>query len=468
MYNTGLVRPYHSLITLFQHFADVFIILLSLWLGCKGMGVTFDTQYSQLGLLASLLYFLFATHQDIYESWRGQSIRDEILLVGRVWFEVLLVLLAVGFALKSTEYFSRKALAFWATLSPLLLIGLRASVRGVLRKMRSVGRNSRSIVIAGAGVLGLELAKLIGESPWMGMNIKGFYDDKLDLGTKPIHNLDLEVIGPLKQLPVDIHHYRYDEVFIALPMQAENSVKELVSKLADSTIQVQYVPDIFTFNLINSRIRHIGGFPIISVYDSPLDTVGRIIKRGEDIFIGGLILALIFIPMLIIAFLIKCTSRGPVFFKQRRYGLNGEEIWVWKFRTMSVCEDGYVIHQVKKDDCRITRLGSVLRKCSLDELPQFINVIKGSMSIVGPRPHAVAHNELYRKEIEGYMQRHMIKPGITGWAQINGWRGETDTLDKMTKRVEHDMHYIRNWSIWLDIKIILLTLIKGFINRNAY
>lgn len=237
--------------------------------------------------------------------------------------------------------------------------------------------------------------------------------------------------------------------------------------LADTSTQVPYVPDIFTFNLINSRIRDIGGIPVISVYDKPLDSVGRTLKRLEDIVIIALVLMLISVPM-VIAAIVKLGSPGPVLFRQRRYGLNSDEIMVWKFRTMTVCEDGTDIRQATRGDTRVTRVGSFLRKTSLDELPQFINVMHGTMSIVGPRPHAIAHNEMYRNEIEGYMQRHLVKPGITGWAQINGWRGETDTTEKMQKRVEYDMHYIRNWSIWFDLKIILLTILRGFVGTNVY
>jgi putative colanic acid biosynthesis UDP-glucose lipid carrier transferase len=192
------------------------------------------------------------------------------------------------------------------------------------------------------------------------------------------------------------------------------------------------------------------------------------IKRTQDLILGSMILVVASIPMLAIALLIKLSSKGPVLFKQRRYGLGGEEIQVWKFRTMYVCEDGDDIKQAKRDDGRVTNIGRFLRRASLDELPQFFNVLGGSMSIVGPRPHAIAHNELYRSKIEGYMLRHLVKPGITGWAQVNGWRGETDTDEKMEKRVEADLEYVRNWSPWLDFKIILKTIFGVLFNKNAY
>ena len=339
-----------------------------------------------------------------------------------------------------------------------------------LRIKRASGRNTRTVAIAGAGSLGIALADSIEQSPWMGIHVSGFYDDKIARGPvyKSATGLDIPVIGGLEQLVKDAKQGHFDNIYIALPMRAEKKMKTLIHDLGNSSASVHYVPDIFTFNLMNSRMRQIGGIPTISVYDTPFDSVGRFIKRVLDLCLSFIILMIIALPMLVIYCAIKIDSPGPVIFKQRRYGLSGETFWVWKFRSMSSQDNGEHIQQASKNDARITRLGSFLRKSSLDELPQFINVLQGTMSIVGPRPHAVAHNELYRHEIDQYMLRHIVKPGITGWAQINGWRGETDTADKMEKRIEFDLHYIRNWSIILDIKIIFLTIFKGFVNKNAY
>ena len=222
------------------------------------------------------------------------------------------------------------------------------------------------------------------------------------------------------------------------------------------------------FELLHARSESINGLPSISIFDSPMDGAWSVVKRLEDIVLSSIILTMIALPLMLIALAIKLTSPGPVLFRQRRYGLDGRPIMVWKFRSMSVQENGAVVTQATRNDSRITPLGAFLRRTSLDELPQFFNVLRGEMSVVGPRPHAVAHNEQYRKQVSGYMLRHKVKPGITGWAQINGWRGETDTLDKMQKRVEFDLQYIEHWSVWLDLKIILLTLFKGFVNKNAF
>jgi putative colanic acid biosynthesis UDP-glucose lipid carrier transferase len=251
-------------------------------------------------------------------------------------------------------------------------------------------------------------------------------------------------------------------------MADQSKINWLVQELSDTTASVYIIPDIFMFHLLHARSESLDGLPSISIFDTPMDGASHIVKRIEDIVLSSIILAMISLPMLAIAIGIKITSPGPIFFKQKRYGMDGKPIEVWKFRSMKVMENGAKVTQATKNDSRITPFGAFLRRTSLDELPQFINVLRGEMSIVGPRPHAVAHNEQYRKLVQGYMLRHKMKPGITGWAQVNGWRGETDTLDKMQKRVEFDLDYIHHWSFWWDVKIIFLTLFKGFINKNAY
>jgi len=248
-----------------------------------------------------------------------------------------------------------------------------------------------------------------------------------------------------------------------------HKIKQLLNQLTNTTAVVKYIPDLFSFDLMHAKWTDLKGIPIISVFDTPINnTTARFLKRSEDFVLSLLILTLISPILLAISIFIKATSPGPIIFKQQRYGLNGQKIKVYKFRSMTTQDNGSIIKQATKNDARITPIGGFLRRTSLDELPQFINVLQGKMSIVGPRPHAVAHNEEFRQLVPKYMQRHLVKPGITGWAQINGWRGETDTLEKMEKRVEYDLHYINNWSLWLDIKIIILTIFKGFINKNAY
>jgi putative colanic acid biosynthesis UDP-glucose lipid carrier transferase len=228
------------------------------------------------------------------------------------------------------------------------------------------------------------------------------------------------------------------------------------------------VPDIFLFDLIQARMDTIGGIPVVAACETPFYGISGLIKRASDIILASAILALVLPLMLVIAIGVKLSSPGPVLFKQRRYGLDGKEIVVYKFRTMNVLEDGNVIKQATRNDRRVTRFGAFLRQSSLDELPQFFNVLQGRMSVVGPRPHAVAHNETYRRLIKGYMIRHKVKPGITGLAQVNGLRGETDTLDKMQLRIEHDLDYLRNWSLQLDLQIVVKTIFVLLKKQDAF
>lgn len=274
--------------------------------------------------------------------------------------------------------------------------------------------------------------------------------------------------GPVINLVEEAKKGNIDEIYIALPMVALHRIRHFLAMMSDTTVDTYIVPDFYTYSNNMSKLRSIHNLQTIGIFSSPFEGAGSFIKRAEDLVLGSIIMVMISSLMLAIAIGIKLTSRGPVFFKQDRYGLSGQKIKVWKFRSMRVMENSDTVIQATKNDPRVTKFGSFLRRTSLDELPQFINVLQGSMSIVGPRPHAVTHNEQYRKQVENYMIRHKVKPGITGLAQINGFRGEIDALYKMEKRVQYDIEYIQNWSLWLDIKIIIKTIFKGFVGKNAY
>jgi putative colanic acid biosynthesis UDP-glucose lipid carrier transferase len=305
--------------------------------------------------------------------------------------------------------------------------------------------------------------------PWLGYTFIGYFDDRVEDEDRRLDHKQVgDIEGGFQQLLELSKKGEIDHVYITLPMCAEKRIRMFIQQLADSTVSVNIVPDFFTFNLIQSKWSNVQGIPVVSVFDTPFNAVDGVTKRIEDLVLCIIILPIIAIPMLVIAFAIKLSSPGPVIFKQQRYGVKGEIIDVWKFRTMNVCENDDLITQATPNDSRITPVGAFLRRTSLDELPQFLNVMQGTMSVVGPRPHAIAHNEYYRKEIQGYMLRHKVKPGITGQAQINGCRGETETLDKMEARIHYDLEYIKQWSLWLDIKIVILTIFKGFIDKQAY
>jgi len=274
--------------------------------------------------------------------------------------------------------------------------------------------------------------------------------------------------GKIDQLMEDIAADKVLKVYVALPMQAKDHIQSILLKLSNSTIDVYLVPDLYSYKLHVSQIHTIQRVSTFSVFSSPFEGMGALVKRIEDIVIGSLITLLILPVLAVVAIGVKVTSKGPILFKQDRYGLGGKRIKVWKFRSMKVMENSEVVTQATKNDPRVTKFGGFLRRTSLDELPQFFNVIMGQMSIVGPRPHAVSHNEQYRQIVDHYMVRHKIKPGITGLAQIKGFRGETDTIDKMEKRVYYDIEYMQTWSLWQDIKIIFFTVFKGFTSDTAY
>jgi putative colanic acid biosynthesis UDP-glucose lipid carrier transferase len=275
-------------------------------------------------------------------------------------------------------------------------------------------------------------------------------------------------VGTLDDLVADARQRRVEMIYVTLPMRAEGRIQGILDRLADTTASVYVVPDFFVFELLHSRWTSINGLPVVSVFENPFYGIDGLVKRGLDVILASLFLLIAGLPMAVIAAAVKLTSPGPVLFRQNRYGLDGREIPVWKFRSMRVCEDGGQVKQATRDDPRVTPLGSFLRRSSLDELPQLLNVLQGTMSLVGPRPHATAHNEHYRSRIHGYMLRHKVKPGITGLAQVNGCRGETDTLDKMENRIKFDHRYIREWSIWMDLKILLDSVKVVFSRQNAY
>jgi putative colanic acid biosynthesis UDP-glucose lipid carrier transferase len=462
MASTGLLRPHQSRISLLQRVLDAGLILGTLYIATLLPRVDLAQEavrdaYTMVGLLGVVTFTFVAEMSRLYASWRGSTISAEILRAIWCWALATLTLLVIGFATKTSVGYSRVAIALWCTATPVGLSLVRIAVRQALRAARDRGYNKRIGAIVGSGPLAQQISKTLLDNASFGIENRGFFDDE---GEQLTGSLD-ELIELCAQGKVDV-------VYMALPLERSRQIRELTGRLQNSTASIYLVPDLLVFDLMQARVQHLGDVPVISILESPFLGIDGSVKRLEDVILGSLILLLISIPMLFIALAVKLTSSGPIFFKQRRYGLNGKEISVWKFRSMSVLEDGDQVKQATKGDVRITPLGAFLRKTSLDELPQFINVIQGQMSIVGPRPHAVAHNEQYRQIIGDYMLRHKVKPGITGWAQINGWRGETDTLEKMEKRVEFDLYYIRNWSLYLDLKIVFLTVFRGFNDSNAY
>lgn len=468
MNSPGFVHSHQSAFALFQRLADGLVLGSVLLILVYLFDVHWRFEYSVAVLVSPLLFMALGEVNGLYTSRRGASLLSEIARVGYAWFWALLVLLFLAYATKTSEIFSRRVMLTWFVVAPLAVVAWRMLVRLALREARKMGRNTRRVAVAGTGEIGRWLAASIEDNPHMGMRVVGYYDDGFRPGTRLDSDRSFEVRGGLDDMVAAARHGELDVVYVAMPMRREGVIQELLGRLADTATAVYLAPDLFVFNLMHARWLDVAGQPVVSVFDTPFHGLGGMIKRAEDVFLSAMILSVVAVPMSVIALLVKATSPGAVLFRQRRYGLGGDEIWVWKFRTMTVCEDGDDVPQAKRCDPRVTKIGAFLRRTSLDELPQFFNVLQGRMSIVGPRPHAIAHNEAYRKIIPKYMLRHIVKPGITGWAQVNGWRGETDTIEKMQRRVDYDLEYIRNWSLGMDLMIIARTIRDGFTNKNAY
>lgn len=451
-----------------QRFADAGCVLAGLWIAHSfGKSMPWE-HYVLMGTAAVAVYSLVGELTRAYRSWRGIPGEKELVCVLGTWALTVAALLVVGFLTRYTFLVPRSLMLVWTLATPAFTVLVRTSLRWTFRSLRAQGLNQQSFAIVGVTPLGMQLARNIEATPELGLRLVGFYDDR---PAERIPELPQEVgrkLGDLEALYQAVKRGEIERIYITFPMRAEKRIQAVLERLADTTASVYIVPDFFVFELLHSRWSSVNGLPVVSVFENPLYGIDGVVKRATDLALGVSLLGLLAAPMLAIAVFVKLSGPGPVFFRQRRYGMDGEEFLVWKFRTMSVCEDGTKVTQAQKNDPRVTKIGAFLRKTSLDELPQLFNVIGGSMSLVGPRPHATAHNEAYRKQIQGYMLRHKVKPGITGLAQVNGYRGETDTLDKMEGRVRFDHQYIREWSWWLDLRILTRTFFVVLKRENAY
>jgi putative colanic acid biosynthesis UDP-glucose lipid carrier transferase len=439
------------------------------------LDVKFTQAYVSLAIITGLLTLLVMARDTVQE---GNPVGTHgLTLAGRIglhWLAVVGVLLLLGYATKSSEDFSRRALFVWFLLTPPFLVAASLGVQQWLRSLLVSSRNARTAVIVGSTRMALELARTLQQRPELGLKLRCIFvdegagdqaiDERTSASLRKTSGAEIRTRGDVRAY-VNARHI--DVVFIARPTHAPG-VCSLLSDLRDTTSSVYLIPDVSLYDLIQARVGDVDGIPVIALCESPLQGGRGALKRLTDI-VFSLVMLIVAAPlMLLIAIAIKLDSPGRVLFKQDRYGLDGERIVVYKFRTMTVCENGPCIVQAKRNDARVTRVGRILRRTSLDELPQLINVLQGRMSLVGPRPHAVAHNEEYRKLISGYMVRHKITPGMTGLAQVSGCRGETSTIDDMRRRVQYDLEYLRHWCWLLDIKIMLRTLVLLVHDKRAY
>lgn len=429
--------------------------------------IEIPVNYQSLMLMGAVLVALTSSSFGVYLSWRG---RRKINLISRIFvswaiaFSMLLGLLVFS---HQADYFSRVWLGSWVLGGAFGSAIFRLVVYKTLGNLRTRGINHKRVLVVGAGGSARSVIASLGHNAWVGFDV---------VQLVPIENTELS--NPYKGIPVGggiddiadmVESKDIQEVWVCLPLKKGEQVDRVLYALRHSTVNIRYVPDMSDFRLLNHKVSDIAGIQVLDLSCSPLSGANQYIKYLEDRLLGLLIFICISPLLLLIALGVKLSSPGPILFKQYRHGIDGKQINVYKFRSMEVHEEeAGTITQATPNDSRITRLGAFLRRTSLDELPQFFNVIQGKMSIVGPRPHALAHNEHYKEIVESYMKRHKVKPGITGWAQVNGLRGATDTIDKMEKRVEYDLFYIENWSLLLDLKIIFLTVYKGFLDKNAY
>ncbi len=464
--NFGAIHPYSDKVSIFTRMMDVIVIGLTLWSILEMEGKVWDGKQTWWLLISVVTFLISAEWNNLYKEKSKDFVFEVFKSILIAWVFVIGVLFCEKsfYPLIDPEY--EESFAIFAVIIPFEIFSWHMFSNALYRILRRQGRDSRRVAIVGATLLGKELERIFLEEEELGFKFIGYFDDRLKYRGEEL--VDFNIVGNSAKLVEMTKNSELDIIYMALPLQAENRIKQILEELADTTVSVYFVPNLFVFSLLRSSWSNLQGIPVVSIYDTPFYGVDGAFKRIFDICFS--FVALIFISwiLVIIAIAIKISSPGPIIFKQRRFGLKGEEIVVWKFRSMSVSEDGKNVQQAKKNDPRVTKLGAFLRRTSLDELPQFINVLQGRMSVVGPRPHAVSHNEFYRGQIRGYMLRHKVKPGITGLAQIKGFRGETDTLDKMENRVNCDLEYIRNWSLWLDSKIIFLTFFKGFVGKKAY
>jgi putative colanic acid biosynthesis UDP-glucose lipid carrier transferase len=430
------------------------LLLSSLWLG-----QTMDRAVMLLSVFTMTL--MFPGTNRFYERPSNSAVD-----IVAAWAAVVAILFLCGYASDSLRFFRRDLMAFWVVTTPVAQLAFVLAGRWWMRRYAAQPEHRRPALVIGGGPLGAKVAEAIRARSPYGHDLVGFVEDRsAERCDERTHGC---LLGRLDDLPALIKQHHVKDAYITFSLSSQPRIRQMIAVLQDAAVSIYLVPDVFGVNVIQGRMRNMDGVPVVSLLESPFVGLNGLVKRASDIVLSSLILVLIAPVLLVVAIGVMLSSPGPVIFQQRRNGLDGDEIVVYKFRSMRATEDGAVVKQATRGDPRVTPFGAFIRRTSLDELPQFINVLQGRMSIVGPRPHAVAHNEQYRPIIRSYMVRHKVKPGITGWAQVNGCRGETDVVEKMAARVHYDLEYLRSWSLGLDLRIIARTVRQMWLDRNVY
>lgn len=465
-YNRGYLDSNEPLVITTMRIIDAFSGAYIFIAICSLTG-TKPAYVNQAGFVIFVLICLFFHFHSIYRSFRFTPLRYEILhiLYASTWLYVTLLFLAYGFGIM--DVLPRNQTLAWMILWPAFMTSFRFLVRKLIRAFRIKGHNLKLAVVAGTGPTSRRLVKHLEKNAWSGIRVAGYFLETPDTQAAPVEGALL--LGTLSQASEYIRQHGVEIIYIAMDSQFEEKTRDLIRELEDSPVSIHYVPNVSYIDMIiGGELINFDNWPIIVLRSSPIQGISYIAKQMVDTLVSLVALLLVSPLMLVIAMGVKLSSPGPVFYVQTRYGINGKPIRIYKFRTMTTCDDGSIFTQATKNDTRITRFGTLLRRTSLDELPQLINVLQGRMSLVGPRPHPVAMNEAYKNQVAGYRIRHRVKPGLTGLAQVKGFRGETDTLDKIEKRIEFDLKYIREWSLLLDCEIIVKTLIIFLFQKNAY
>jgi len=447
------------LLSMIEISLDPFALVFSMW----GVAWWFGGGLAPQHIILAVVVFSLTFPGPSYLARSIGAMARSILFSWAIMFGLLFLF---GYASGYIDYFDRDLLIVWCWLAPSCQLTGHLLLRLAAPVIIELQGEDRRAIVAGMNEQSLELVRRLGADPYSRIRVVGFFDDRGD--ERVDKQRGYPMLGKISQIPKFARDNHVEVIYISLPMASQPRILSLLDGLHDTTASIYFVPDIFVTDLIQGRMDSVGGLPVVAVCETPFTGMTGMLKRASDIVLATLILILISPLLLLTAIGVKLSSPGPAIFKQRRYGLDGREIIVYKFRTMRVSEDGAAIEQAQRDDPRVTPLGQWLRRLSLDELPQFFNVLQGRMSVVGPRPHAVAHNELYRKLVKGYMLRHKVRPGITGWAQVNGLRGETATVEKMKARIDYDLDYLRNWSLRLDLYIVVKTVWTVVRGQNAY
>lgn len=463
----GLLRSYPALFVFIVRLADMVVLAAAAIFGYSlaELQLPHSTAH-RLTIVLGLLIFTFVAEQlHLYRPWRGRRLCDELLLVAvAVACMMLAVLCLVAVLWPQFLHGSSPAwLSAWASLALLMQIGIRLALRPFLGWMRARGWNRRRVALVGFNAIGGAAVKTLARHPQLGLEFAGYFDDRCEPRSGFLTAQSR--LGSVKKMAQIIDERQIDQVWIAYPFRAENRTKQILEELKHSTVDVRYLVDVFAFKLADKRITDVAGIPMLDIEHSPMEGTNRYFKAAEDRLLAFLLL-LLFGPMMLAAALaVKLSSPGPVFYRQERVSWNNRPFMMLKFRSMPVnAEAGSGPKWAAPGEQRATRVGAWLRKTSLDELPQLLNVLKGDMSIVGPRPERPCFVETFKDQVPNYMKKHMMKAGITGWAQVNGWRGDTD----LAKRIEYDLFYINHWSVWFDMRIALLTVFRGFVHKNAY